>query len=135
MKKSVRKRSRSKPRHQYLGTKQLGTVQLQAVAELFGVLSEESRLRILQVLQSGPASVSDLVERAKLKQANASKQLGILLAAGVIARRQDGNRAIYSIAMPMVNKLCALVCHGVARHAATKAVALAGSKKAVREIS
>jgi len=110
-------------------------VQLQAVAELFGVLSEESRLRILQVLQSGPASVSDLVERAELKQANASKQLGVLLAAGVIARRQEGNRAIYSIAMPMVNKLCALVCHGVARHAATKAVALAGSKKAVREIS
>jgi len=122
MKKSVKKRSRPKPRHP-----KLGTAQLQAVAELFGVLSEESRLQILQVLQSGPASVSDLVERTKLKQANASKQLGILLTAGVIARRQEGNRAIYSIAMPIVNKLCTLVCHGVARQAASRATALASN--------
>ena len=121
MKKSLNSRSRSKPRHP-----QLGAVQLQAVADLFGVLSEESRLRILQALQSGPASVSELVERAELKQANASKQLGILLVAGVIARRQEGNRAIYSIAMPMVKKLCAIVCQGVARQAASRAAALAG---------
>jgi DNA-binding transcriptional ArsR family regulator len=102
----------------------LDAAQLQAVAGLFDVLSEHSRLRILQVLQHGPASVGELVDRSGFKQANVSKQLGVLLTAGIIARRQDGNRAIYSIAMPLVFDLCALVCRGVARQAAERAAML-----------
>ena len=102
----------------------LAMPQLTAVAQLFTVLSEVSRLRILQVLQSGPASVGELMEQTGMKQANVSKQLGILLTAGVIDRRPEGNRAIYSIAMPIVTDLCQLVCEGVARQAARRAAAL-----------
>ena len=104
--------------------KPLGDEQLQAVADLFDVLSEGSRLRILQVLQAGPASVGELVERSGLKQANVSKQLGILLSGGIIARRQDGNRAIYSIKLPLVFELCELVCRDVARQAEERAAVL-----------
>ena len=104
--------------------KPLEAPQLQAVADLFAVLSEPSRLRILQLLQHGSASVGQMVQRLGLKQANASKQLGILLSAGVIDRRQEGNRAIYSIAMPLVFDLCDLVCRGVARQAEQRAAAL-----------
>jgi len=106
------------------GHKLLKDVQLQAIADLFGVLSEESRLRILQTLQGGPASVGELVERTGLKQANVSKQLGILHTAEVIARRQDGNRVIYSIKLPLIFKLCDLVCRGVAEQAADRAAML-----------
>jgi DNA-binding transcriptional ArsR family regulator len=102
----------------------LAPAQLAAVAGLFGVLSEEIRLAILQRLKAGPASVGELVEELGMKQANVSKQLGILSAAGVIARRQDGNRAIYSIALPLVFDLCDLVCRGVAEQAASRAAAL-----------
>ena len=109
-----------------MGRKALDAAQLHAVAELFAVLSEDSRLRILQVLQSGPAGVGELVERSGLKQANASKQLGILLSAGVIARRQNGNRAIYSIKLPLVFELCELVCRGMAQQAAERAAVLRG---------
>lgn len=98
--------------------------QLEAVADLFAVLSEPSRLLILQTLQAGPASVSQLAAATSLKQANLSKQLGLLLAARLIARRQDGNRAIYSISLPLVFQLCDLVCHGVAKRAAEQAQAL-----------
>jgi len=104
--------------------KPLEEAQLQGVADLFGVLSEPSRLRILQILQAGPASVGELVDQSGFKQANVSKQLGILLTAGVIARRQEGNRAIYSIALPLVFDLCDLVCRGIARQAAERAAAL-----------
>ena len=104
--------------------KPLEAPQLRAVAGLFAVLSEESRLRIVQILEEGPASVGELVERSGMKQANVSKQLGILLTAGVIGRRQEGNRAIYSIALPLVHELCQLVCQGVARQAADRAAAL-----------
>ena len=108
-------RSRSRP---------LAPAKLQAVAELFAVLSEPSRLLILQILQSGPDSVGQLVEQSGLKQANVSKQLGILLRAGIISRNPQGNRVIYAIAMPMVFQLCELVCQGVSQHASHRAAAL-----------
>ena len=104
--------------------KPLDGAQLQAVAELFSALAEGSRLRVLQALQRGPLSVGELVESTGMKQANVSKQLGLLLNAGVIARRQEGNRAIYSIAMPLVFELCDLVCRDVAKQAAERAAAL-----------
>ena len=105
-------------------TKWLDEAQLEAVAELFSVLSEGSRLQILQALQRGPLSVGELVESTGMKQANVSKQLGLLLNAGVISRRQEGNRAIYSIDMPVVFELCETVCRGMAKQAAARAAAL-----------
>ena len=113
--------NRNRPREEH---RQLDTAQLQAVAELFAVLSEGSRLRILQLLQRGPLTVGALVEQSGLKQANMSKQLGILLSAGIIGRRQDGNRAIYSIELPLVFELCELVCRSVAKQAAARAAIL-----------
>jgi DNA-binding transcriptional ArsR family regulator len=98
----------------------LGETQLQAVSELFAVLSEPTRLRILQLLQDGSASVSEIMETLDIKQANASKQLGILHQAGVLAREKAGNSAIYSIRMPLVFDLCGLVCNGLRQDAETK---------------
>ena len=98
----------------------LAESQLRAVAELFAVLSEPTRLRILQMLQDGPASVGQVVETLDIKQANASKQLGILYQAGVLARQKAGNSAIYSIRMPLVFDLCGLVCDGLREEAAAK---------------
>ncbi len=114
----------SRPASRHAGLKPLGEAQLTAVAELFAVLSEPNRLRILQFLQAGPASVGEIVERLSLKQANASKQLGLMLSAGVVRREQDGNRAIYTIAMPIVFDLCGLVCHRLSEHATERAAAL-----------
>lgn len=98
----------------------LGEPQLQAIAELFAVLSEPTRLRILQMLQDGPASVGEIVETLGIKQANASKQLGILHQAGVLAREKAGNSTIYSIRMPLVFDLCGLVCNGLREEAEAK---------------
>lgn len=105
--------------------RKLGDAQLVAVAELFAILSEPTRLRILQLLQNGPASVGEIVEGLDLKQANASKQLGILHQAGVLAREKAGNSSIYSIRMPLVFDLCALVCNGLREEAESKLQLLA----------
>lgn len=104
--------------------KPLGGSQLQAVADLFTALSEPSRLNILQALKDGPLSVGELVASTHLKQSNVSKQLGILLSSGVIQRKQDGNRAIYSIKLQIVFELCSLVCNGIADQAEEHAAAL-----------
>lgn len=98
----------------------LGEGQLQAVADLFAVLSEPTRLRILQMLQAGPASVGQIVQALQVKQANASKQLGILHHAGVLDRTKAGNTVRYSIRMPLVFDLCALVCNGLLEEARAK---------------
>jgi DNA-binding transcriptional ArsR family regulator len=103
----------------------LGEAQLEAVAELFAILSEPTRLRILQLLQDGPASVGEICEALDLKQANASKQLGILYQAGVLAREKAGNSSIYSIRMPLVFDLCGLVCNGLRAEAEAKLKLLA----------
>ena len=103
----------------------LTDAQMAAVAELFATLSEPSRLRILQLLQEGPATVSEAVARLGLKQANASKQLGILLRAGVVAREKQGLTARYSIRMPIVYDLCNLVCGRLSEEAEARAKALA----------
>jgi DNA-binding transcriptional ArsR family regulator len=102
----------------------LGEAQLQAVGDLFATLSEPSRLRILQVLEAGPASVAEIMQATGMKQANASKQLGILHQAGVLARAKDGNLVRYSIRLPLVFDLCALVCGSLRDEALAKAKAL-----------
>jgi DNA-binding transcriptional ArsR family regulator len=99
----------------------LGDAQLQVVADLFATLSEPSRLRILQVLEAGPASVTQIVQATRMKQANVSKQLGILHQAGVLAREKDGNLVRYSIRLPLVFDLCALVCGSLREDARAKA--------------
>ena len=103
----------------------LGDAQIQAVAELFTVLSEPTRLRILQMLQNGPATVGEIIAALGIKQANASKQLGILHKAGVLARQKDGNQVRYSIRMPVVFDLCSVVCQRLREEAESKLEAFA----------
>ncbi len=103
---------------------------LEAVARLFAVLAEPTRLAILQELKEGPRAVSELGERLGAKQANISKQLGILHAAGLLARARDGNLVRYSVAEPMIFELCELVCGKLRRDAERQLDALgAGPKK------
>lgn len=90
---------------------------LLAVSELFRVLAEPTRLAILQVLQDRPYSVGELVEQLNAKQANISKQLGILHDARLLTREREGNVVNYSIGEPMVFELCRLVCGKLKRDA------------------
>lgn len=88
----------------------LSAGQLGAVAGLFGVLSEPSRLALLQALHDGPLSVSELMAACSMKQANVSKHLAVLHGQHLVQRERQGNSILYAIADPMVFSLCALVC-------------------------
>ena len=95
----------------------LSAGQLDAVARLFSVLSESSRLALLQTLHNGPLTVNDLVEASGMKQANVSKQLAILHDHHLVKRERSGTSIRYEIADPMVFSLCNLVCGKVAKDA------------------
>jgi ArsR family transcriptional regulator len=108
---------------------QLGREQLESVAGLFGVLAEATRLEILQALQQGPISVGGLVETLHAKQANISKQLGILYDAGLLSRERAGTQIYYSIREPMIFELCSLVCRKIRQDAQEQAKRFAGVGK------
>src|SRR5215208_5370689 len=86
---------------------------LEKVAELFKVLSEPMRLRILYALIDGEKSVSQLVEETGGLQANVSKHLGILSDAGVVERRKQGLYAWYRITDESIFELCDLACGSI----------------------
>lgn len=80
------------------------------VAARFKVLSEPLRLRLLQQLCAGELSVTELTNAVHSTQPNVSKHLKIMQDAGLVARKQEGNTVLYSIADESVFALCELVC-------------------------
>ncbi|MCL2646179.1 MAG: metalloregulator ArsR/SmtB family transcription factor [Phycisphaerales bacterium] len=83
---------------------------LERVVEVFRVLGDRSRLEILQSLMAGPRTVNEVVEITGKGQANVSKHLGVLAAAGLVSRTAKGTSAIYEVTDPLVYKLCDIVC-------------------------
>ena len=88
---------------------------IELIAERFRVLGEPMRIRLLEALRDGEASVQDLQEATGASQQNVSKHLGVLLRAGIVARRKSGNYSVYSISDPVVFSLCEQVCGGLRR--------------------
>ena len=83
------------------------------IAARLRVIGDPTRIRILDLLRDDELSVTQITERLETSQQNASKHLGMLLGAGIVARRKDGNSSIYSIADRGVYELCEQVCGGL----------------------
>ena len=83
------------------------------IAARLRVIGDPTRIRILDLLREGELSVTQITEGLGTSQQNASKHLGVLLQAGIVARRKDGNSSIYSIADAGVYELCEQVCGGL----------------------
>ena len=93
----------------------MSAAQLAAISRLFAVLSEPSRLVLLQALHGGPLTVTELVRACAMKQANVSKHLGVLHDHHLVKREREGISIRYEIADPMIFSLCNLVCGKMAR--------------------
>jgi DNA-binding transcriptional ArsR family regulator len=88
----------------------LSTELLVLIAGRFKVLAEPARLEILNTLKGGELTVTELVERTGLGQANVSKHLQLLLTHGFVQRRRDGLFVYYELADKNVLKLCDIMC-------------------------
>ena len=88
---------------------------IELVAQRFRVLGEPMRIKLLDRLRDGDATVGELQEALGASQQNISKHLGILHAAGMVNRTKHGNQVRYSISDPSVFELCDQVCGGVRR--------------------
>jgi DNA-binding transcriptional ArsR family regulator len=87
------------------------------IAQRFKVLSEPMRIKLLDRLRDGAATVHELTEALAASQQNVSKHLGVLLQAGMVSRTKQGTSARYAIADPDVFTLCEQVCGGIRRQA------------------
>jgi DNA-binding transcriptional ArsR family regulator len=85
------------------------------IAQRFRVIGEPMRIKLLDRLREGPATVGELVDALGATQQNVSKHLGVLYAAGIVARHRDGNYARYEIEDDSVFELCENVCGGLRR--------------------
>ncbi len=83
---------------------------LQRLSNLFKVLSEISRLKILRTLLDGEKCVTDIINATGLMQANVSKQIKIMQEAGILACRPVGLLRYYRIVDPSIVEICETVC-------------------------
>ena len=83
---------------------------VELIAERFRALSEPTRIRLLDRLREGEATVLELTELIGTTQQNVSKHLGVLQRSGIVARRRQGNFAYYRIVDQSVLSLCEAVC-------------------------
>ncbi len=88
---------------------------LEQVAAYFQVLSEPTRLRILNLLSEGERNVGELARLCGYTAANISRHLATLTQHGFLARESRGTSVYYRIADESVYALCDLVCGNIAR--------------------
>ncbi|HBZ55210.1 MAG TPA: transcriptional regulator [Syntrophobacteraceae bacterium] len=73
---------------------------LEEAAGVLKAVAHPVRLRIVELLEPGEMTVTELLTCLGTQQAYTSQQLNILKAKGVVAARRQGNQIYYSIANP-----------------------------------
>ena len=86
---------------------------VELVAQRFRVIGEPMRIKLLDRLRDGSATVGELVEALGASQQNVSKHLGVLHQAGIVSRAKEGTSVRYAIADDTVFALCEQVCGGL----------------------
>ena len=81
---------------------------------------------LCEVCRERDASVNELREATGASQQTVSKHLGVLLEAGIVGRRKEGNQVFYSIVDEGIFRLCEEVCGGLQRQVAELNAIVAG---------
>ncbi len=73
-----------------------------ALAELFRVLSNPHRIRIVEHLRAGEVDVNGLQEATGLTHSNVSQHLSVLRAHRLVRERRDGRHVYYQLSQPQL---------------------------------
>ena len=74
-----------------------GLSKMRELTRVFKSLSDETRLRILNVLMERECCVCEVMQALEISQSRASRNLNALYNAGLLKLRRDGLWALYSI--------------------------------------
>ncbi len=97
------------------------------IARRFRVIGEPMRIKLLDHLRAGEATVQELTESVDASQQNVSKHLGVLHDAAIVARRKVGTQVYYRVVDEGVFELCEAVCGSVQRQVAELNAILEGA--------
>ena len=86
---------------------------IELIAHRFRVLGEPMRIRLIDRLRAGEATVGELSDALGASQQNVSKHLSVLSDADILGRRKDRNHVYYRIVDEGVFALCEDVCGSV----------------------
>jgi len=70
---------------------------MSSMADVFEILGDPTRRRLVEALRSGERSVTELVELVDIGQPGVSRQLAILEEARFVRVRPDGRRRLYAL--------------------------------------
>jgi len=87
---------------------------LRRAAEIIKLLGHPERLKLVEVLEGGEHTVTELCRACDLEQAVCSQHLSRLRGKGVVATRRDGQRVFYRLVeakVPMILD-CIRQCDG-----------------------
>ncbi len=77
---------------------------MQELIKTMKALSDETRLRILNVLLERECCVCEVMQALNVSQSRASRNLGILEGAGFLKARREGSWMLYSIDRETTNR-------------------------------
>ena len=76
-------------------------------AKVLKAISDETRIKILQLLFHGQQCVTDIAAQLEVEQPHVSHHLGILRSASLVLDERDGKRVLYSIHPEVLGPLTA----------------------------
>ena len=86
---------------------------VELIARRFRVIGEPMRIKLLDQLREGEATVGELSAALSASQQNVSKHLSVLADVGIVGRRKEGNHVFYRVVDEGVFALCEEVCGSV----------------------
>lgn len=89
---------------------------VELIARRFRLLCEPMRIRLVDRLRDGEATVHQLADELGSSPQNVSKHLTLLADTGVLARRKEGTCVYYRLADEDVLALYEQVCGSVEQH-------------------
>lgn len=84
---------------------------LERVTDIFKALSDINRIRIMELLASGEASVGHISHSLSLSQSNVSHQLKLLKSVKLVKSKRQGQSMIYSLDDQHVSTLLKQAIH------------------------
>jgi len=88
---------------------------MERVSEIFKVLSEPTRIKILEALKKGEKTPSELIKITGAQQANVSKHLSLMRKTGIVAARRVGIKVHFTVKDKRFFTLCDTICDYLAR--------------------
>jgi DNA-binding transcriptional ArsR family regulator len=78
-------------------------------AQICKAFASPVRLRLLDILGSGPVMAAELQTQLRISKANLSQHIAVLRSAGAIATRREGRMLACSLAIPEIKHACRLI--------------------------